>query len=79
MLLTTFGAGLDDRLFERWTPVQKFRSSWHIAGENASCLTAGASVADFDQLSSNIDIVGMCGNLDGLVYSAWSVGGIALS
>ena len=40
----------------------KFRSSWHIAGENASSLTAGASAADFDQISSTFDIVGMCGN-----------------
>ena len=40
----------------------KFRSSWHIAGENASCLTAGASAADFDQISESFDIVGICGN-----------------
>lgn len=40
----------------------KFRSSWHIAGENASCLTAGASAADFDQISDNFNIVGICGN-----------------
>ena len=41
---------------------EKFRSSWHIAGENASCLTAGASAADFDQISGDFDIVGICGN-----------------
>ena len=52
----------------------KFRSSWHIAGENASCLTAGASAADFDQLSSNIDIVGMCGNSMGW-YTALGLSG----
>ena len=40
----------------------KFRSSWHIAGENASLLTAGISGADFDQIHSKFDIVGICGN-----------------
>lgn len=40
----------------------KFRSSWHIAGENASLLTAGISAADFDQINANFDIVGICGN-----------------
>lgn len=41
---------------------EKFRSSWHIAGENASLLTAGISAADFDQISATFDIVGICGN-----------------
>lgn len=41
---------------------EKFRSSWHIAGENASLLTAGISAADFDQISNDHNIVGVCGN-----------------
>ena len=57
-----FRSGLGRPTVREMDASAKFRSSWHIAGENASCLTAGASAADFDQLSSNVDIVGICGN-----------------
>ncbi len=53
---------------------EKFRSSLHIAGENASILTAGISAADFDQISNNWDIVGVCGNSMGW-YTALGLGG----
>ncbi len=52
----------------------KFRSSWHIAGENASILTAGVSATDFDQISTNFDIVGICGNSMGW-YTTLGLGG----
>lgn len=47
----------------------QFRGKWHIAGENASILTAGISMADFDQLSKEYDIVGITGNSMGF-YTA---------
>ena len=58
----TFRSALGRPTVREMDASPKFRSSWHIAGENASCLTAGASAADFDQISSNLDIVGVCGN-----------------
>lgn len=47
----------------------RFRSKWHIAGENASILTAGIAMADFDQISEEYDIVGITGNSMGF-YTA---------
>ena len=53
---------------------EKFRSSLHIAGENASILTAGISAADFDQISDEWDIVAICGNSMGW-YTALGLSG----
>ena len=49
----------------------RFRSKWHIAGENASILTAGIAMADFDH-SKEYDIVGITGNSMGF-YTALGI------
>ena len=69
-----FRAQLDRPTVREMDASPKFRSSWHIAGENASILTAAAGAADFDQLSSNLDIVGICGNSMGW-YTALGLSG----
>lgn len=41
----------------------RFQSSKHLAGEEASLLTAACSIADFDDIDTDrFDIVGVCGN-----------------
>jgi len=41
----------------------RFSSRLHVAGENASILTAGISLADLDQINHDlVNIVGVCGN-----------------
>ena len=52
----------------------KFSSRFHVAGENASLLTATASFSDFEQISSNYDIVAVCGNSMGH-YTALGLSG----
>lgn len=56
----------------------KFRSSWHIAGENASILTAGVSATDFDQISEQMDIVGICGNSMGWYTTLGLAGALSI-
>jgi len=42
---------------------EKFSSKFHVRGENASSLTAGVSLADLDQVDSDLfNIVGVIGN-----------------
>ena len=53
---------------------EKFRSKLHIAGENASILTAGIAMADFDQISQDFDIVAITGNSMGF-YTALGLSG----
>lgn len=69
-----FRSGLGRPTVREMDGSPKFRSSWHIAGENASILTAAAGAADFDQISSNMDIVGICGNSMGW-YTALGLSG----
>jgi len=41
----------------------RFQASKHLAGEEASLLTAACSIADFDDISQeHYDIIGVCGN-----------------
>ena len=41
----------------------RFQSSKHLAGEEASLLTAACSIADFEEIDKDrFDIVGICGN-----------------
>ena len=53
---------------ERMSPIDidalpRFQSSKHLAGEEASLLTAACSIADFDDIDTDrFDIVGICGN-----------------
>ena len=53
---------------QRLSPIEldalpRFQSSKHLAGEEASLLTAACSVADFDDIDQEkYDIVGICGN-----------------
>ena len=53
---------------ERLSPIEidafpRFQSSKHLAGEEASLLTAACSIADFDEIDQErYDIVGICGN-----------------
>lgn len=56
----------------------KFRSSWHIAGENASILTAGISATDFDQISEQMEIVGVCGNSMGWYTTLGLAGALSM-
>ena len=51
-----------------------FRSSWHVAGEHASILTAAISGADFDQIHAAHEIVAICGNSMGW-YTALGLSG----
>ena len=52
----------------------KFSSKFHVAGENSSLLTATASFSDFEQISTNYDIVAVCGNSMGH-YTALGLSG----
>jgi len=53
----------------------KYRSALHVKGENASILTAGATLADLDQVdSSKVQTVGVIGNSMGW-YTALGVSG----
>ena len=53
---------------QRISPIEidalpRFQSSKHLAGEEASLLTATCSIADFDDIDQDkYDIVGICGN-----------------
>jgi [acyl-carrier-protein] S-malonyltransferase len=41
----------------------RFQSRKHLAGEEASLLTASCSIADFDDIDQDrFDVVGICGN-----------------
>ncbi len=61
-VLDAFRESLGRRTVRELDASEKFRSSWHIAGENASILTAGASAADFDQIADEYEIAAICGN-----------------
>ena len=53
---------------QRLSPIEidalpRFQSSKHLAGEEASLLTAACSIADFDDIDQEkYDVVGICGN-----------------
>lgn len=53
----------------------RFQSSKHLAGEEASLLTAACSIADFDEINlDRYNIVGICGNSMGH-YTALTLSG----
>lgn len=51
-----------------------YRSSWHVAGENASLLTAACSWADWREMPERLEVVGVVGNSMGF-YTALAVAG----
>ena len=54
----------------------RFQSQFHLAGEEASILTAACSIADFDAIDwKNYDLVGLCGNSMGH-YTALVLSGV---
>ena len=54
----------------------RFQASKHLAGEEASLLTAACSIADFDDINRDrFDIVGICGNSMGH-YTALTLSGV---
>ena len=55
---------------------ERFSAKWHLAGENASILTAAISLADLDQLDAQkIRVVAACGNSMGW-YTALGFTGV---
>jgi acyl transferase domain-containing protein len=73
--IDAFRASLGRPTVRELDAADKFQSRLHVRGENASILTAGATLADLDQVdASKIDIVGVCGNSMGW-YTALAVAG----
>ena len=54
--------------------MDRYSTKFHVAGEHASTLTAAYSMADFDQISEDWDIVAVCGNSMGH-YTALGLAG----
>lgn len=52
----------------------RYRAAWHVAGENASLLTAACSLADRAELSAEHRVVGVVGNSMGF-YTALALAG----
>lgn len=60
--------------------VGRFSPSRHLAGEHASLLTAGCSLADLDQLDpEKVDVVAICGNSMGWYTALVAGGALSLS
>lgn len=73
--IDAFRAGLSRPTVREMDAAEKFQSKLHVKGENASILTAGATLGDLDQLDPNkVDIVGVIGNSMGW-YTALAVAG----
>ena len=53
---------------------EKYSSRFHIAGDNASLLTAAAGFYDFERISKQYDIIAVCGNSMGH-YTALGLSG----
>lgn len=77
--LDAFRKSLDRPSVRELDASEKFRSSWHIAGENASILTAGASAADFDQIDDSYEIVAVSGNSMGWYTTLGLAGALDIS
>ncbi len=73
--LDSFRAKLGRPTIREMDAAEKFQSRLHVKGENASILTAGATLADLDQVDpEKVDVVGVCGNSMGW-YTALTVAG----
>jgi [acyl-carrier-protein] S-malonyltransferase len=73
--LDAFRSALGRPTVREMDSADKFQSRLHIRGENASILTAGATLADLDQLDpTKVEIAGVIGNSMGW-YTALAVAG----
>ena len=73
--IDAFRADLGRPTVREMDAADKFQSRLHVKGENASILTAGATLADLDQVDhSKVEVVGVCGNSMGW-YTALAVSG----
>jgi len=59
---------------------ERYSSRLHVAGEQASLLTAGVSLADLDQLDADrVEVVAVCGNSMGWYTALGYAGALSLS
>ena len=74
-VIDAFRADLGRPTVREMDAADKFQSRLHVKGENASILTAGATLADLDQVDpGKVEVVGVCGNSMGW-YTALAVSG----